>query len=700
MNSSSSSTMIMMIQSFPFHYEMSHHVIDVVAHAQKKYKRILPLFWVLPLKAAHEHWDVLNCYAMLARNKDVELSFLDFSALGLEELIRALVLIVLTDDDYAVFDKLNALPILHSKTFVLDHLEKTRYPAEVLRTLQVHCWDSQPLDFHGVHPNVIPNWAITASDLISSKVKFLENTYYYDREIRIAMVGSMNGEEQDLRRLFQRISRGTPRFSVVHINRKKQYPPLCANWENANNLPEPQMFALVRKCTHLLRTRSFKPSGSLALGLSMLLLPIRPQCLLLQEGLTGVGYDEASNDPIVLEPPSQEMIHQVSQDREYHMQRLRDFYRLEDFIEPITPWASSPNLFPVHLPLTPIPGSEFLEIRKKQGEHFPPPPSPPPAFEQSSPTAPSSVPVVPRDESKGTPPFPKIPKLMHSMWLSPNPQMNHIPLKYRAAIRLKMEHGPQFTHVKWCNDSMLEFMGEYFPQHIQTLKKCTRTILKCDISRFMVAKLGGIYSDLDFFVLIPEKIITLDDELVLFSEIRNHVQEGRPQLFNGLFATIPDHPFVLGWVEKMMSKKDLLCRDPPLQGLEVITVSGPLGLQAYYDQYTDGPKPTLKDGTQVMPFTNKMTLATGIDNEKPVLAFTRWHDGSNWGGGVENACVDEISIDDQTRFIDANGKSYTQQEYTNSKKLFSEESEKLVVGVLTTLALLGLIVLLVYVFSK
>jgi len=358
------------IQSFPFHYEMVHHLFDMVTR----------LDWAMPLMAA-QTYDVVNFYSMLARNKGVKLRFIDFSALTALELLRYEKIVLLTDDDVCAAQII--LPALHERVFVLNHSGPTR---ALLNTAAHHLT---------VHPDV-HTWAFTVSDAISARVKHLENLHY-TKQVTVGIIGSMNGSAVTLLPLIRRIVIGTPEVRFIYVSRSLTLPPLHTQWAAYENVTEDKLWELIRECVYVLRTESPKPSsGTHALALSLLCPMIRPAHLLERDGLPGVSYREDA-EPIVLEMPSLHTLTALSEARDVHLARLRAFYGVE---------VSQSNATQLTQPV------------------------------------------------------------MHHMWLSAQPFMNHVPNRYRKNLKCKQRDHPQFAHKVWTNDSTLEFLADHFPEAV------------------------------------------------------------------------------------------------------------------------------------------------------------------------------------------------------------------------------------------
>ena len=189
---------ILAIQSFSFHYEMIHQLIDVCAATNSSFT------WALPVEHAMKHGIIL-LYMHLCANKNVKINYIEFDKLGYDDILKASYVVVLTDDDKKAadfFKNINIKPIVY-----LHICNQTRFP-----------WDHTGVFIEDVFP---------CSDLISSSLRLLENKNY-NTSPRVAILG--NAENSNVCEIIQRIIDGTKniRFTVISrrniLNLKNKFP--------------------------------------------------------------------------------------------------------------------------------------------------------------------------------------------------------------------------------------------------------------------------------------------------------------------------------------------------------------------------------------------------------------------------------------------------------------------------------------------
>ena len=127
----------------------------------------------------------------------------------------------------------------------------------------------------------------------------------------------------------------------------------------------------------------------------------------------------------------------------------------------------------------------------------------------------------------------KIPKIIHLVWLG-SPLPNNVSL---------LIEGWKLNHVDW------EFkvwgdnnISELEPHSIPSYKGVKNLGAKSDIIRYLaVYKYGGIYIDTDFMsVRSFDELLSYD----FFGGGYAIMEDDNPEIFNGLFGSVPKHPII------------------------------------------------------------------------------------------------------------------------------------------------------------
>ncbi len=467
------------LSSFPFQFEIGAHLIDVVQSHK------MPLVWALPLLPAHKQ-NALSFYQMLARNKSVDLSYMDFHVVSDKDLEDAHRIIVLTDDDVGVHNLLqtDCLKLQH-KIIVLNHVSSSRFPFPVYQSIYLNRFAEAD-----VSHTVTRQWMFPCSDLISPHVKHLENLHYIGKVV-VGIVGTTYGHEDELRNMMGRIDAGTPGVQFNIISRIAVIPKFY-EFTHVHITNELELFESVRYCTHILHTHNDKPTiSTISLALSLLVPLVRPLQILDQETIPGIGYLSYATGPIELSLPTEEFLGNVASVRRRFISKSRAFYGLSDFCL-------------------------------------------------------DSIGVSPIDSIQSISP---IPKIIHHMWLSFNPFMQHIPAHLSYTMAETMKDYPHHIHKIWTNDNILETLGEHFPHYVRWFHSISNMMIRADIAKSLVLLVhGGWYFDLELNLKNPMDTYS-DVNLVLFGDDETQT------ISNGIMGASPNHGFLNQWLNHLLEKK-------------------------------------------------------------------------------------------------------------------------------------------------
>lgn len=130
-----------------------------------------------------------------------------------------------------------------------------------------------------------------------------------------------------------------------------------------------------------------------------------------------------------------------------------------------------------------------------------------------------------------------IPKIIHQTYKHKTP----LPETYKTCQDIIVGLHPDFEYMFWADDSMFDEMKTSFPDYFDAFMKLPRTIMRIDMFRyFLMYKYGGIYSDLDYFMLKPFDLL---DHNVVIPCNREDENGTTTCLGNCIFASQPNHPF-------------------------------------------------------------------------------------------------------------------------------------------------------------
>jgi len=217
-----------------------------------------------------------------------------------------------------------------------------------------------------------------------------------------------------------------------------------------------------------------------------------------------------------------------------------------------------------------------------------------------------------------------IPKIIHFMWLSEN--NDDVPEKYTNNIQRFRDNNKDFEIKIWTMESMKQFLKSTNTLYYDFFNDLNLIISKCDFSRMVLLYyFGGIYSDLDFYC--SDSITPyLDRDIILMEELPEHEPRNR-QLFNGFLGSIPEHPFIKGWIDHIIT---ILSPIIPINAAKVFDTTGPPNFWKFYESFHN--KPSLTDPCIFMPYTNKHIRSYKCNNSIAPTTYTLWTEGTNWGG--------------------------------------------------------------------
>lgn len=138
-----------------------------------------------------------------------------------------------------------------------------------------------------------------------------------------------------------------------------------------------------------------------------------------------------------------------------------------------------------------------------------------------------------------------IPPILHQTW-----KTDRIPERFQPWVDSWKRHNPTWTRMFWNDRTLLEFVGEHYPDLLDTFCSYPSGIFRADAGRYLLLHhFGGVYADLDCECVASFDPIMAEDRVVLCKEPAIHAAAQIPQrglpylLFNGTIASPAKHPF-------------------------------------------------------------------------------------------------------------------------------------------------------------
>lgn len=226
-----------------------------------------------------------------------------------------------------------------------------------------------------------------------------------------------------------------------------------------------------------------------------------------------------------------------------------------------------------------------------------------------------------------------IPKIIHSVWLDKVDMLENIeyPERYKQYKHNWINNHKDYTFMYWSGETILKLIEKVFPEYVEVYKEFP-LMIKCDFARFVILYvIGGVYVDMDIgcrsnidSILTNDTYFVLESKQHLQTYQEHHDKDCKGLITNGMVASIQKHPFILGWIRKIVDNYKHFEKD------NIMKISGPHGL---YDFYESSPHQIFIGNTCSISYINKDTLqiedeCKGYHNN-PVLIH--WWNGTEWG---------------------------------------------------------------------
>jgi hypothetical protein len=210
-----------------------------------------------------------------------------------------------------------------------------------------------------------------------------------------------------------------------------------------------------------------------------------------------------------------------------------------------------------------------------------------------------------------------IPPILHQTWKS-----DSIPPEFQAWMESWDRHNPGWKRMFWNDRTLLEFVGEHYPDFLATFCSYKAGVMRADAGRYLLLHhFGGVYADLDCECVAPFAPIMAENRVVLCREPSAHFSgqagfRGLPYLlFNGTMASPPGHPF---WLH-LWSYLPTLTR-----AKETIDATGPAVLTSAQRSFQDQAPLVIHPSGLFTPLDRDGRQDTATDADCETLSVHHW----------------------------------------------------------------------------
>lgn len=179
----------------------------------------------------------------------------------------------------------------------------------------------------------------------------------------------------------------------------------------------------------------------------------------------------------------------------------------------------------------------------------------------------------------------EIPKIIHQIWLDKNGEDEQVPERYEYLIEKLKSTNPDYEYKLWKNSDVDRLLEQpQYEKYSDAYHDLRFVISKVDFARMVILHhYGGFYVDLDFEFLRPlrELINQHEDKEIILARESDYYEDRYRKLYDGFLGCVPQHPFILGYVEEMWKIIKSLSRYP------ISDVKGTTGSVNFY-RYANG----------------------------------------------------------------------------------------------------------------
>ena len=217
-----------------------------------------------------------------------------------------------------------------------------------------------------------------------------------------------------------------------------------------------------------------------------------------------------------------------------------------------------------------------------------------------------------------------IPSILHQTW-----KTDQIPERFQPWVDSWAKYNPGWTRMFWNDRTLLDFVGQHYPDFLDTFCSYPAGIFRADAGRYLLLHhFGGVYADLDCECVAPFDPIMSEDRIVLCTEPKEHeaaqiYQRGLPHLlFNGTIASPAKHPFWNHVVDCMLHSA---------HSGEVLDATGPCLLTSAHMSYPDQRSLVVYPPKLFAPLDHDGKLDSSPANEA-VQSLSVHHWAATWVG--------------------------------------------------------------------
>jgi inositol phosphorylceramide mannosyltransferase catalytic subunit len=209
----------------------------------------------------------------------------------------------------------------------------------------------------------------------------------------------------------------------------------------------------------------------------------------------------------------------------------------------------------------------------------------------------------------------KIPKIIHQIWAGKN-GFGPPDLILKLMGTWQKLH-PDWDFQLWNENSMMRFLLENYPEHIETYNSFNYDIQRWDSIRYLILyHFGGLYVDADFECLKPISPLLNNHTCCLGSEPKRHSMHFGLKLYlsNAFMAATPKHNFfreLVDYVPRVKTNSDNKFN-------VVLETTGPIMLTEFYLTYKRKKEVQIIPTDHFAPFDSQeiRMLMSGRETEK------------------------------------------------------------------------------------
>ncbi|XP_060606959.1 uncharacterized protein LOC132759242 [Ruditapes philippinarum] len=151
--------------------------------------------------------------------------------------------------------------------------------------------------------------------------------------------------------------------------------------------------------------------------------------------------------------------------------------------------------------------------------------------------------------------YPRIPHIIHFVYITGGKESKGVPSKYEKNIKSFLHFHPNWTYYFWSDETARALILERHPLLISLYDSYSRPIVKADALRYVLMyEFGGVYADLDLECMRPLDRATMKYACILSPEPFVHSAVWYRQnyfLTNAILLCRKKHPFYLQLIKEL-----------------------------------------------------------------------------------------------------------------------------------------------------